>query len=64
MSGTTGWWATRPCRPDQRHTFLLAPTVNRDAPLLPAGLLGPVTIQTMQVVRLKSLDPVKTHQTN
>lgn len=31
---------------EQRRTFLLAPTVSKDAPLLPAGLLGPVTIQT------------------
>jgi hypothetical protein len=42
---------------DQRHTFLMVPAVNRDTPLLPAGLLGPVTIRTMQVVRLNSVDP-------
>ncbi len=29
---------------EQRQTFLLAPTLKRDAPLLPAGLLGPVTL--------------------
>jgi hypothetical protein len=40
---------------DQRHTFLLAPTVSSDAPLLPAGLLGPVTMQTMEVMRLRTL---------
>jgi hypothetical protein len=32
---------------DQRRTFLLAPTVNPDAPLLSAGLLGPVTLHTV-----------------
>ncbi len=30
---------------DQRSTFLLAPTVKANAPLLPAGLLGPVTLR-------------------
>lgn len=29
----------------ERRTFLLAPAVNKDTPLLPAGLLGPVTLQ-------------------
>ena len=29
---------------EQRRTFLLAPTLGPDAPLLPAGLLGPVTL--------------------
>ena len=29
---------------EQRGTFLLAPTVSRSAPLLPAGLLGPVAV--------------------
>ena len=28
-----------------RRTFLLAPTVKKGSPLLPAGLLGPVTVQ-------------------
>jgi hypothetical protein len=40
------------------------PTVSPDAPLLPAGLLGPVTIQAMQVVHLKPVDPLKAQQTN
>ncbi|MCL4177950.1 MAG: hypothetical protein KJ072_09425 [Verrucomicrobia bacterium] len=31
--------------PDQRRTFLLAPTVSRDTPLLPGGLLGPVRLR-------------------
>ncbi|MBE0536478.1 MAG: glycoside hydrolase family 2 [Phycisphaerae bacterium] len=35
---------------EQRHTSLLAPTVSKGAPLLPAGLLGPVTIQTVKGV--------------
>jgi hypothetical protein len=43
--------------PDQRHTFLLAPTVNRDAPLLPAGLFGPVTIETVTRQTLPALVP-------
>jgi GH43 family beta-xylosidase len=30
---------------EKRETFLLAPTVKADAPLLPAGLLGPVTVR-------------------
>ncbi|HYG35825.1 MAG TPA: LamG-like jellyroll fold domain-containing protein, partial [Clostridia bacterium] len=30
---------------EQRRTFLLAPTVNKDTPLLPAGLLGPVSVR-------------------
>ncbi|HNQ89002.1 MAG TPA: glycosyl hydrolase [Verrucomicrobiota bacterium] len=30
----------------QRMSFLLAPTVSKDAPLLPAGLLGPVRLRT------------------
>jgi hypothetical protein len=30
---------------EQRRTFLLAPTVKRDSPLLPAGLLGPVLLR-------------------
>ncbi len=30
---------------EQRHTSLTATTVKKDAPLLPAGLIGPVTIQ-------------------
>lgn len=38
--------------PAQRRTFLLAPTVNANAPLLPAGLLGPVRLlQTRCVVQ-------------
>ena len=39
---------------DQRRTCLLAPTVTKDAPLLPAGLLGPVTLQTVQRLALPS----------
>ena len=35
---------------EQRRTFLLAPTVSKDAPLLPAGLLGPVTLHTVKSV--------------
>jgi hypothetical protein len=30
---------------ERRRTFLLAPTVKPDAPLLPAGLLGPVAVR-------------------
>ena len=29
----------------QRHTSITAPTVNKHSPLLPAGLIGPVTLQ-------------------
>ena len=34
----------------QRHTFLTANTVAKNAPLLPAGLLGPVTLQPVRSV--------------
>jgi hypothetical protein len=34
--------------PAQRHTQLYSETVTADAPLLPAGLLGPVTLQVEQ----------------
>jgi hypothetical protein len=37
----------------QRHTFLTMPTVSKDSPLMPAGLIGPVTIQ--QAARLKGM---------
>ncbi len=30
---------------EQRHTSITAPTVNKKSPLLPAGLIGPVTLQ-------------------
>ena len=30
--------------PEQRRTFITLPSVNKDTPLLPAGLLGPVKI--------------------
>jgi predicted thioredoxin/glutaredoxin len=32
---------------EQRQTFISVPTVNKDTPLLPAGLLGPVTIRSV-----------------
>jgi hypothetical protein len=38
--------------PEERHTFLTAPTVKQDAPLLPAGLLGPVTVSAAQHIEL------------
>ena len=38
---------------DQRRTFLTAQTVGRNAALLPAGLLGPVTLRASQTVELK-----------
>lgn len=31
----------------QRRTALACDTVKRDAPLMPAGLLGPVTLHTL-----------------
>ena len=34
--------------PDQRRTTLMTPTVKKDSPLLPAGLLGPVTLRTVR----------------
>ena len=30
--------------PEQRRTFITLPSVNKDTPLLPAGLLGPVKV--------------------
>ena len=38
---------------DQRRTFLTAQTVDGSAALLPAGLLGPVTLRASQTVELK-----------
>jgi hypothetical protein len=38
----------------QRHTFLLAPTVSRESPLMPAGLLGPVTLRMSVLVNVKT----------
>ena len=43
--------AARPA--EDRQTFLLAPTVKRGSPLLPAGLLGPVTLSHMVEVQSK-----------
>ena len=37
----------------ERVTFLAAPTVTKDSPLLPAGLLGPVTLRTAATSELK-----------
>jgi hypothetical protein len=36
----------------QRHTFLTADTVAKDAQLLPAGLLDPVTLRQVRVLTL------------
>jgi hypothetical protein len=36
----------------ERHTYLTADTVAKNAPLLPAGLLGPVTLQPVRVLTL------------
>ncbi|MEI2727308.1 MAG: glycosyl hydrolase [Verrucomicrobiota bacterium] len=38
---------------EQRHTFLAGPKVSKNAPLLPAGLLGPVRLWTAETVELK-----------
>ena len=38
---------------EKRHTFLAAPTVKKDAGLLPAGLLGPVTVYAAKSVEVK-----------
>ena len=37
----------------QRRTTILANTVKKDAPLLPAGLLGPVSVRTVKSIELK-----------
>jgi len=37
----------------QRRTFIAVPTVNKDAPLLPAGLVGPVTLHSAIKVAAK-----------
>ena len=34
----------------QRRTFLTSPTVTKDSPLLPAGLLGPVSVRSTPIV--------------
>jgi hypothetical protein len=36
----------------QRHTFLALDTINKSAPLFPAGLRGPVTLQAVRVLAL------------
>jgi hypothetical protein len=38
---------------DQRTTTLLAPTVKPGSPLLPAGLLGPVTLRTTRAIAVE-----------
>jgi len=38
---------------EQRHTSVTAATVGKHSPLLPAGLLGPVTVQTINTIDLK-----------
>jgi hypothetical protein len=38
---------------DQRKTVLLSPTVKQDTSLLPAGLLGPVTIRASHAIHLE-----------
>lgn len=39
--------------PDQRRTFLAKDTLSKNAPLLPAGLLGPVTIRAAEESNLR-----------
>ena len=39
---------------DQRRTFLVTPTLNKQAPLLSAGLLGPVTLQSAERITLRA----------
>ena len=39
---------------DHRKSFLLAPTVKKDAALLPAGLLGPVRLLMEMQVQVRS----------
>ena len=41
----------------QRHTFLTADTVAKGTPVLPAGLLGPVTLQPVRVLTLSGEAP-------
>ena len=38
---------------EQRKTFLLSPVIDKNTPLLPAGLLGPVTIRTALQVMVR-----------
>jgi hypothetical protein len=38
---------------EKRRTFLAAPTVSRNAPLMPAGLLGPVTLRAAKQIELR-----------
>lgn len=40
----------------QRVTFLAAATVKKDAPLVPAGLLGPVTLRSLVLTRLSQFE--------
>jgi hypothetical protein len=39
--------------PEKRRTFLAAPTVKQDSPLLPAGLLGPVILRTAETKEVR-----------
>ncbi len=38
---------------EQRHTSITAQTVTKESPILPAGLVGPVTLQTIKPMDLK-----------
>ena len=38
---------------NKRHTFILAPTIKKDMPLMTAGLLGPVTLRMSAVSTLR-----------
>jgi hypothetical protein len=38
---------------DQRRTFITVPSINKDMPLQPAGLLGPVTVRSAVKVSAK-----------
>ena len=53
MPGTTVWSGDAALPPDQRRTYLALPLPAANAPLLPAGLLGPVRLEAAAEVTVE-----------
>jgi hypothetical protein len=48
LSQWPGWFAEKTKRPPGRYTFTSARHYNENSPLMPCGLLGPVTVQLQE----------------